>query len=64
MGLCPSTDQCIVHDVEQSVLRFARIIMSSPDELKWNMMSIELVLVIPFEQHAAHDSEVAFPDRQ
>ena len=63
MGVCPSTGQYIIHDTEKHALRFARTMMRLPEDLKWDMTSIELISVTPFDQHAAHDPEVAFQER-
>ena len=48
LGVCPSTGQCIIHDAEKPVIRFARTMMCLPDELKLDMTSIEWISVIPF----------------
>ena len=37
--------------------------MCLPDVLKWDMTGIESISATPFDQHAAHDPEVAFHER-
>ena len=51
--------QYIIHDAETHVIRFAQTMVCLPDELKWDMKSIESISVTPFDQHAAHHPEVA-----
>ena len=57
------TGQSVVYHEEVLKIRKARTIKMLPDQSKWDSALTEKVRSTPYDEHAGHNTKVAFQDR-
>ena len=63
LGMCGTTGQYVLYDVDKKAVKHARTVKPLPEEHKWNVDIVESMRLTPFDQHIAKAPEVTFQER-
>ena len=62
LGVCPMTSQYILCNQDTGAIAYARTILRTPDELKWDAKILEGITTTPYIQHVPRAQEVTFQE--